>query len=101
MQAFEKNKVEHQHELRLAIVFGCILFPVGYLIASLVTYGWGWTAGLAELISAIVFGTSAVIVGSVIGGKMDRASEDRASITQSKPSTTGREHSNWWKAQRH
>ncbi|KQV29028.1 hypothetical protein ASE23_11945 [Rhizobium sp. Root73] len=95
MQAFEKTKAEHQHELRLAVVFGCILFPVGYLTASLMTYGWGWTAGLAELISAIGFGTSGIIVGSAIGGKMDRASEKQASMTQSKPSSTGREHSNW------
>ena len=95
MALFGKVKVEHQHELRLAIVSGCFAFPIGYLLASMVTAGWGWTAGLAELLSAMGFGTLGIILGSMAGARLDRAAEKHALNQYSKPSATGREHSTW------
>ena len=95
MAVFGKVKVEHQHELRLAVVSGCLCFPIGYLIASMVTSGWGLTPGLAELLTAIVVGTFGIVTASILGARMDRASEKRALSQQSKPSSTGREHSTW------
>jgi membrane associated rhomboid family serine protease len=95
MAILGKVKVEHQHELRLAVVSGCFSFPIGYLIAYMVTFGWGLTPGLVELLTAIAVGTFGIIIGSIVGARMDRASEKRALSQQSKPSSTGREHSTW------
>ncbi len=95
MAVFGKVKVEHQHELRLAIISGCFSFPIGYLIASMVTQSWGFPPPLVELLTSIVLGTFGIIVGSIVGARMDRTSEKRALGQQSKPSSTGREHSTW------
>jgi hypothetical protein len=78
-RAVDKTCVEYHHEARLAVVFGCFLFPAGYLLAFLVTSGSGWTAGLAEIFAASLFGLAGVVFGSYVGGKMGRASEKRAS----------------------
>lgn len=95
MGIVDNVKVEHQHELRLAIVFGCFLCPTGYLLASVVTSDWGWTPMLAEVLSAIFCGIGGLILGSVWGGRLDRASEKIASGRYTKSSATGREHSSW------
>lgn len=86
---------EYHHELRLGIVAGCFSFPIGYLIASLFTAELGWTAMLPELLTAMVLGVGGLILGSIYGGRMDRASEKAASRKRTRPSSTGREHSAW------
>ena len=87
--------IEHRHELRLAIVFGCFLFPVGFLLASVVASGWGLTPLLPEVLSAMFVGIGGLIIGGIYGGRLDRASEQEASKNYTKPSSTGREHSSW------
>ena len=90
MEVFGKIRIEHQHELRLSVVFGLFSFPFGYLTASLVTTVWALTSGLTEILSAMIVGTVGLIIGSMIGAKMDRASESSAHGRRHKPSFIGR-----------
>jgi hypothetical protein len=90
MVVFGKLRIEHQHELRLSVVFGLFSFPFGYLTASLVTADRALASGLAEILSAMIVGTVGLIFGSMLGARMDRASENSAHRKRYKPSFIGR-----------